>query len=76
MAKKYYSDKKMMSKAGGMINDDMSAPCLLPREVMDKEWPKGASYNMSMVDDLFDGVQKQMSKDSSDFRKEMGPEKY
>lgn len=65
-----------MARDGGMIREDMSAPCLLPREVMDKEWPKSGSYNMGMVDDLFSAVQKQKNEDSAELGKAMGPNKY
>lgn len=76
MAKRYNESRKMMAEASGMIREDRSAPCLLPREVIDKQWPSSADYNMGYVDDLFNGVQKQMSEDRGDFGKAMGPKKY
>lgn len=74
--KKYYEDQKMMKRAGNMINNDMSAPCLLPREIIDKEWPKVANYNMGYMKDLFGGVQKQMNEDYADLKRETSPGKY
>jgi hypothetical protein len=61
---------------GIVFHEDMSAPALMPREVRDQYWPKSANENMGYVDDLFEGVQKQMHKDSSDFRKIMDPKKW
>jgi len=76
MAKKYYSDKKAMNRDAGMISEDRSAPCLLPRNVIDKEWPRTANYTKTAEADLFMGVQKQMSKDASDLARETSPKKY
>jgi hypothetical protein len=71
MAKRHYgSTKEMMKKAGRMIHDEMSAPCLLPREVMDKDWPKEDQYSLGMVNDLFDEAQRQLSMDASGMRRE------
>lgn len=61
---------------GAMINDDMSAPALLPQHVIEKYYPAGHMYGMHMVDDLFDGVQKQMHEDARDFKKAFSPKKY
>lgn len=75
---RYHDAKKEMKRYGSMINDDMSAPCNLPREVMDKEWPRPMGYALdgSRMSDLFSGVNKQMSADSSDLRREKGNSKY
>lgn len=72
----YKESRKMMARDGAMIKEDMSAPALLPRNVIDQYWPKAANYNMGYVDDLFYGAQKQMHEDYDDFGREMGPKKY
>lgn len=63
---------------GIIFHEDMTAPANMPREVRDQYWPK--AYNgpmgIGMIDDLFEGVQKQMGKDREDFRKIMDPKKY
>lgn len=61
---------------GISFHEDMSAPALMPREARDQYWPKAPGGHMHMVDDLFEGVQKQMGKDNSEFGKEMNPKKY
>lgn len=74
MAKKYYSSgvagaRQMMERAGGMINDDRSQPCLLPKEVKDNVWPGNESYLLNQhMPDLFRAVEKQMGENSSDAR--------
>lgn len=78
MAKRYHSSdpRKMMKQDGGMIHDDWSAPALLPRQVIDKEWPARHQYSGGYVDDLFMGVSKQLSEDASDLKRIMKPKKY
>lgn len=76
MAKKRFYDSNMAVRDSAMIKEDMSAPCLLPRNVIDKEWPKAAGYNMGRMQDLFNGVQKQMSEDAADFKREAKGGKY
>lgn len=49
MAKRYYSST--------MISEDKSAPSLLPREVVSKEWPSMGYYEGRPMADLFTGVQ-------------------
>jgi hypothetical protein len=72
----YKESRKMMARDGAMIKEDMSAPCLLPRGIIDEYWPKAANYHMGYVDDLFYGAQKQMHEDYADFGREMDPKKY
>jgi hypothetical protein len=67
MAKRHHSS---------MIAEDRSAPCLLPRNIIDKEWEQGSSYHMGMVDTLYEGVQIQIREDSADFKKAYSPKKY
>lgn len=80
MAKRYYSsdESKNMNRDAGMIREDRSAPCLLPRQVIDKDWPRTEVYMKEGAADLFMGVQKQMSQDKSDMNKAsaQGPHKY
>lgn len=79
-ARESYSGRKesrrMMARDGAMISEDMSAPALLPRRVIDEYWPKAMNYNMGYVDDLFYGAEKQMHEDYKDLGREMKPKKY
>ena len=68
--------REMMKRSAGMIKEDASAPCMLPRQVIDEYWPKSARYEHGYMDDLFMGVQKQMSEDYNDLKREMKPGKY
>jgi hypothetical protein len=72
----YENSRHMMARDGGMIREDRSAPSNLPREVMDKYWPKAHNYNAGYVDDLFRGVEKQMNEDYMDIKIETHPRKY
>lgn len=72
----YKESRRMMARDGAMIREDMSAPALLPRGVIDQYWPRAANYHMGYVDDLFYGAQKQMHEDYADFGREMEPKKY
>ena len=69
----YKESRRMMARDGAMIREDMAAPALLPRNVIDEYWPRAANYH---VDDLFYGAQKQMHEDYEDFGREMKPGKY
>lgn len=60
----------------GMISEDRHAPALLPQHVIEKYWPVAHNYHMGMVDDLFDGVQRQLHQDYNDLGREMSPKKY
>ncbi len=72
----YKESRKMMARDGAMIKEDMSAPALLPRQVIDQYWPKAMNYNMGYVEDLFYGAEKQMHEDYKDLGREMKPKKY
>jgi hypothetical protein len=72
----YKESRRMMARDGAMIREDMSAPALLPKNVIDEYWPRAANYHMGYVDDLFYGAQKQMHEDYADFGREMDPKKY
>jgi hypothetical protein len=67
MAKRHHSS---------MISEDRSAPCLLPRSVIDKDWERGSIYHMGMVDTLHTGAQIQIHEDSADFKRAYSPKKY
>lgn len=71
----YKSAKSLEKNEGSMINEDMSAPALLPRNVIDKYWEETPSYMQHIELDLFRGVEKQMKKDRSDFSREFFPHK-
>lgn len=68
--------RKMMAHDGSMIKEDMSAPCLLPRNVIDREFPKANNYAMGFVEDLYYGAEKQMHEDYADLKRELDPAKY
>lgn len=72
----YKESRKMMARDGAMIREDRSAPCMLPRNVIDEYWPRAANYNAGYVDDLFYGAQKQMHEDYEDLKMETRPGKY
>lgn len=72
----YKESRRMQARDGAMIREDMSAPALLPRNVIDEYWPKAHNYHMGYVDDLFYGAQKQMHEDYADLGREMKPGKY
>jgi hypothetical protein len=72
----YKESRKMMARDGAMLKEDMSAPALMPRGIIDEYWPKAHNYHMGYVDDLFYGAQKQMHEDYADLGKEMDPKKY
>jgi len=60
-----------------LIYEDRNAPCLLPMHVISKDWPHEPASNIGMIGgDLFEGVQKQLHKDQSDFGKIRNPKKY
>lgn len=72
----YDESRRMIAHDGSMIREDMAAPCLLPRNVIDREWPKAMNYEMGFVDDLFYGAEKQMHEDYADLGRELDPKKY
>lgn len=78
MAKRRYHDngKPMSGRAGGMINDDRSAPCNLPRNVMEKEYGYYPTSPLGMIDDLYSGVERQLNEDHRDAEKVFKPKKY
>lgn len=68
--------RRQMRTDSDLIREDMSAPALQPRHVIEKYFPRSANYNMGYVEDLFYGVQKQMHEDYDDLGRELGPKKY
>lgn len=76
MAKRYHQSVRVRNEGGMTFHEDMSAPALMPREVRNQYWPAAHYGNMKMMPDLFEGVQKQMSKDLTDYMHEMNPKKY
>jgi hypothetical protein len=72
----YKESRRMMARDGAMIREDMSAPALLPRRVIEEYWPRAHNYSMGYVDDLFYGAQKQMHEDYDDLAREIEPGKY
>lgn len=72
----YKESRRMKAHDGSMIKEDMAAPALLPRHIIDQYWPRAHNYHMGYVDDLFYGAQKQMHEDYDDLGREMEPKKY
>lgn len=68
--------KETMNRDSGMIREDWGEPCLLPRTVIDRDWPRSNNYMKYGEADLFMGVQKQLDEDASDMRRENKPKKY
>jgi hypothetical protein len=69
--------RKMMAEDSHLIGDDRSAPCNLPRNVIDKNFPDGHIYGHNYVpSDLFNGVQAQLKEDGRDYKREAKPKKY
>lgn len=68
--------KDMMARDHMLIAEDHNAPANLPRHIVQKYWPKGGTYDLGMIDDLFSGVQKQLHEDDEDMRKAFKPNKY
>lgn len=61
----------------GMIREDHNAVANMPQEVMMKPWAK-PSYGMmdERIDDTISGINRQMSKDESEGKRNMNPHKY
>lgn len=70
------SAKSHEAYEGAMIHEDHSAPCLLPRMVMEKAYGYGAEYNMHHMEDLYSGVQIQLHEDGEGAKKAFRPGKY
>lgn len=77
------SHKKMMGNNGSyeyesaMIHEDRGAPCLLPTNVIQKEYPSAPRVAMSMVgDDLYQGAERQLKEDENDLRMLKSPRRW
>lgn len=72
-----YRKHEMRGRGYNMIDDDYSAPALLPRQVRDEYYPK-MDYVMGMnqIGSLFSGEQEMMDADRRDMRKVFKPQKY
>lgn len=61
---------------GSMISEDRSAPCNLPRTIVEKNYPSYQSYEHGeMIPDLYIGVEKMLGEDSAGMRRIMKPSK-
>lgn len=61
----------------GMISEDRSAPCNLPREAIQKFWDRGEQATFGQqLDDLFHGSEEQVSQDMGKLKKASKPGKY
>ena len=72
-----YRSHHMKGRGYGMISDDMSAPALLPRQIIDREYPK-MDYVMGQgqIGSLFSGEQEMMAEDRHEMKKIFKPRKY
>lgn len=68
--------RRMMAKDGLLIKEDWNAQCLLPTEVINRDWPRAAQYEMRANADLFSGAQDQLKEDADDSRRAFHPSKY
>lgn len=68
--------RPMKERNHAMISDDRRAPANLPQHVIEKYWPVSHDYNMGYIDDLFDGVNKQLHEDGREMGRYMDPKKY
>lgn len=59
-----------------MIHEDASAPCHLPREVIDKEYASSPKSPVGQVRDLYEGAMQQMHEDEGDLKKAFKAGKY
>lgn len=75
-ADKKYADETSANRDSRMIREDWSKPCLLPTEIIDKDWARNANYMKNGEADLFMGVQKQLKEDGEGFKKAFKPGKY
>jgi len=85
MAKKRYYDESYAGRDerrrqeyedSMMIKEDRGAIANLPKEVMMKEYPR-VGYGMGeYLDDTARGIDRQISDDNREKKKEMHPEKY
>ena len=73
--KKRYYDKMKSEQGGGMIAGPVGL-ALLPQKVIMKYYPKGGAYLPENINDGLSGIDKQVSKDVSDTKRELSPEKY
>jgi len=76
MAKRFHQSVRVRNEGGMTFHEDMSAPALMPREVRNQYWPEASYGNNKMMPDLFEGVQRQMARDNSDYMGQMKPKKY
>ena len=77
MAKRYFESKSQMKEYSSMIREDRQAPCLLPRDVIDKYWDMAPRYDLGAIKkDLFQGAQEQLKTDAADIKKIFKPGKY
>ncbi len=73
---KRHADEKVMNRDSHMIEEDWSAPCLLPKMVIDRDWPRSHNYMNYSEADLFMGVNKQLNEDQNDMKKAFKAGKY
>jgi|GEM_PF-5297944 hypothetical protein len=73
---RYDGSQKLMSRDAGMIKEDWDAACLLPRGVIEKEWPGAGDYMRKDIPNLFSGVQETMREDGNAFMKSNKPRQY
>lgn len=73
---RYTDSQRLMSRDSKMIKEDWNAACLLPTNVIEKEWPGAGDYMKQGIGSLFSGVQETMHEDGRAFEKENKPKQY
>jgi hypothetical protein len=77
MAKRHFDSKKGSRTYSSMIQEDHSAPGLLPRHVIDEYWEQRPGEGTGHIKkDLFQGAQDQLNVDASDLARLKKAGKY
>lgn len=72
----YNSSQLMMKRDSSMIREDWSAACLLPTNVIEKQWPGIDNGMKKGIVTLFSGEQEMMREDRRNFDKANKPKLY
>ncbi len=68
---------KSKAQGYGMLHDDRNAPCNLPRNVIQREYPMpGAVMAQGKIGNLYTGVEQMMYEDTKEMGKIFRPRKY
>lgn len=80
MPKRYHNSSDEMHgrrmERTGMIHEDRSAACNLPKAVIEKDFPRVVGRETGRYPDLFTGASKQMTEDRAYFNSDLKPSKF